>query len=152
MSIMYIIILCFFSQPIRCVPSLDCPPMVCMMHCEHGMKENSEGCPICECNPGPNEGNGDDDISPGHDMQDGSVEVCPPMRCLIYCEHGSVCWIVTYKGPCIIYFNFWDLIVVKTCFCWFIDELLNAYLMQKASLGIDRYFVEYWKYLIFSFH
>ena len=63
--------------------------MVCMVHCEHGMKENDEGCPICECNPGSNDEE-DNDVSPGHDMQDGAVEVCPPMRCLIYCEHGSV--------------------------------------------------------------
>ena len=28
----------------------DCPPNMCMMHCENGFKKDENGCDICECN------------------------------------------------------------------------------------------------------
>lgn len=54
------------------LPERTCPPM-CLMYCEHGLKQDSNGCPICECNSAA--------------VRRRSPECTRPM-CAMFCENG----------------------------------------------------------------
>jgi len=61
-------------------PLVRCKRPICDVHCEHGFKKDSTGCPTCECLDAA-EGSliGRPD---GHEAPS-----CPPI-CLMYCEFG----------------------------------------------------------------